>query len=87
MFGLLSSTDAESVRSEQEALIDEVYRARCQSGHDLLLKVILPRDAADQNEQYYPQIRNALSTGDPAGLVETAAVKPRSLARNQPAYY
>ncbi len=48
--------DAESVRLEQEALIDEVYRACCQSGHDLLLEVILPRDAADQNEQYYPQI-------------------------------
>ncbi|MGS9064443.1 2-deoxy-5-keto-D-gluconate 6-phosphate aldolase domain-containing protein, partial [Salmonella enterica subsp. enterica serovar Infantis] len=44
------------VRREQEALIDEVYRAGCQSGHDLLLEVIVPRDAADQNEQYYPQI-------------------------------
>lgn len=48
--------DAESLRLKQEALIDEIYRACCQSGHDLLLEVILPRDAADQSEHYYTQI-------------------------------
>ncbi len=48
--------DAQSVREEQEALIDEVYRACCKSGHDLLLEVILPRDNADQDERHYVQI-------------------------------
>lgn len=48
--------DEKALRLEQEALIDEVYRACCKSGHELLLEVILPHDAPDQDECNYAQI-------------------------------
>lgn len=48
--------DSESMRREQESLITEVYHACCQSGHELLLEVILPKDNPDQDEKYYAQI-------------------------------
>ncbi|EHQ8971408.1 5-dehydro-2-deoxygluconokinase [Escherichia coli] len=48
--------DAAELRAEQEALIDEVYRACAKSGHDLLLEVILPHDVPDRDERYYAQI-------------------------------
>ncbi|MCG8708211.1 5-dehydro-2-deoxygluconokinase [Brenneria sp. 4F2] len=48
--------DSESLRLEQEALIAEVYHACCQSGHELLLEVILPEDNPDRDESYYAEI-------------------------------
>ncbi|MGX9334428.1 bifunctional 5-dehydro-2-deoxygluconokinase/5-dehydro-2-deoxyphosphogluconate aldolase (plasmid) [Klebsiella grimontii] len=48
--------DAAELRAEQEALVDEVYRACAKSGHDLLLEVILPHDVPDRDERYYAQI-------------------------------
>ncbi|QTF07822.1 5-dehydro-2-deoxygluconokinase [Brenneria izadpanahii] len=48
--------DSEAMRLEQEALISEVYHACCQSGHELLLEVILPEDNPDRDERYYSEI-------------------------------
>ncbi|RLM09812.1 5-dehydro-2-deoxygluconokinase [Gibbsiella quercinecans] len=48
--------DNADLRQQQEALIDEVYHACCKSGHELLLEIILPANAADQDERYYAQI-------------------------------
>ncbi len=48
--------DSEAMRTEQEALITEVYQACCQSGHELLVEVILPEDNPDRDERYYGQI-------------------------------
>ncbi|XBS68437.1 5-dehydro-2-deoxygluconokinase [Acerihabitans sp. KWT182] len=48
--------DSEAMRQEQEALVTEVYRACCRSGHELLLEVILPEDNPDRDERYYGQI-------------------------------
>lgn len=48
--------DPQSLREEQERLVSEVYQACCQSGHELLLEVILPSDNLDKDEKYYAQI-------------------------------
>jgi len=48
--------DARELREEQEALIREVYDACNQSGHELLLELILPHDNPDRDEQHYAQI-------------------------------
>lgn len=48
--------DARELREQQEALVAEVYRACCKSGHELLLEVILPAEATDRDEKYYAQI-------------------------------
>lgn len=46
--------DSEALRCEQERLIADVYRGCCSSGHELLLEIILPEEAADKDERYYP---------------------------------
>jgi len=48
--------DTQAMREEQEQLVTEVYQACCQSGHELLLELILPADSADKDEKYYAQI-------------------------------
>lgn len=45
--------DPAALRQEQEALLLEVYRACCQSGHELLLEVILPESSDDKDERFY----------------------------------
>ncbi|MBJ7223918.1 MULTISPECIES: bifunctional 5-dehydro-2-deoxygluconokinase/5-dehydro-2-deoxyphosphogluconate aldolase [unclassified Brenneria] len=45
--------DPESLRLEQEALISEVYHACQQSGHELLLELILPESNPDRDEKHY----------------------------------
>ncbi|TKI03046.1 bifunctional 5-dehydro-2-deoxygluconokinase/5-dehydro-2-deoxyphosphogluconate aldolase [Martelella alba] len=52
--------DNKALQEEQEALIREVYEACCQSGHELLLEIILPQDNPDQDEKYYAQIVETL---------------------------
>jgi 5-dehydro-2-deoxygluconokinase len=44
--------DAHALRLEQEQRVAEVYRACCQSGHELLLEVILPADMP-RNDEFY----------------------------------
>lgn len=44
--------DAHALRLEQEQKIAEVYHACCQSGHELLLEVILPADMP-RNDDFY----------------------------------
>ncbi len=75
-----------SVRLEQEALIDEVLHPRLLpiwSRSAAGSRRLLPRDRArpKMSNTIPPDCGTFLSTGDPAGLVETAAVKPRSLWR------
>ncbi|EHD20856.1 MULTISPECIES: bifunctional 5-dehydro-2-deoxygluconokinase/5-dehydro-2-deoxyphosphogluconate aldolase [Brenneria] len=48
--------DSVATRLEQEASITEVYHACCQSGHELLLEVILPHDNSDRDERHYGEI-------------------------------
>ncbi|MBF9002376.1 MULTISPECIES: bifunctional 5-dehydro-2-deoxygluconokinase/5-dehydro-2-deoxyphosphogluconate aldolase [Vibrio] len=48
--------DTQAMREEQEALVTEVYQACCQSGHELLLELILPADSADKDEKHYATI-------------------------------
>ncbi|CCW31849.1 5-dehydro-2-deoxygluconokinase [Xenorhabdus nematophila] len=44
--------DESLMRLEQEKIIQEVYSACCQSGHELLLEVILPTDMPHSDELY-----------------------------------
>lgn len=46
--------DEIKLRLEQEALINEVYQACCQSGHELLIEIILPVDMP-RNDGFYLQ--------------------------------
>ncbi|MFM2478572.1 5-dehydro-2-deoxygluconokinase [Celerinatantimonas sp. MCCC 1A17872] len=48
--------DTEQMKQEQETLLADVYHACCQSGHELLLEMILPDDIEDKDEKYYAQI-------------------------------
>lgn len=48
--------DSAVLKEEQESLIDEVYQACCQSGHELLLEVILPDGQNDKDEAHYATI-------------------------------
>lgn len=48
--------DSDNIRMQQETLVQEVYNACCQSGHELLLEIILPHDNADRDERYYTDI-------------------------------
>ena len=47
--------DSVEMQAKQEKTIDEVYKACCQSGHELLLEVILPKEM-DHNDTYYVQL-------------------------------
>ncbi|WP_033135169.1 bifunctional 5-dehydro-2-deoxygluconokinase/5-dehydro-2-deoxyphosphogluconate aldolase [Aeromonas finlandensis] len=44
--------DEAVLRMEQESMVQEVYRACCESGHELLLEVILPV-GTDRSDQFY----------------------------------
>lgn len=44
--------DEAALRMEQERMVQEVYRACCESGHELLLEVILPV-GTDRSDQFY----------------------------------
>lgn len=44
--------DEAALRMEQESMVQEVYRACCESGHELLLEVILPV-GTDRSDQFY----------------------------------
>lgn len=44
--------DTAEIRLEQESLVCEVYQACCQSGHDLLLEIILPSTKSRTDENY-----------------------------------
>ena len=45
--------DAAELRREQDALIADVYRGCCKSGHELLLEVILPDNNPTRDERHY----------------------------------
>lgn len=45
--------DSESLRQQQDMMIQEVYHACCQSGHEFLLEAILPQEQLDQQQQHY----------------------------------
>lgn len=48
--------DPAELRQRQDELLLDVWHACNQSGHELLLEVILPADATDRCESYYPQM-------------------------------
>ncbi|WP_300002758.1 5-dehydro-2-deoxygluconokinase [uncultured Cedecea sp.] len=55
--------DAHSLRLEQEQKIAEVYQACCQSGHELLLEVILPADMPRNDDLYLRAISRFYNIG------------------------
>ncbi|MDF2153528.1 5-dehydro-2-deoxygluconokinase [Vibrio sp. CAU 1672] len=55
--------DEADLREEQERLLQEVYQACCQSGHELLLEVILPKDASQAEENYYLALQRLYQLG------------------------
>ncbi|KQJ45057.1 DUF2090 domain-containing protein, partial [Escherichia coli] len=55
--------DAHGLRLEQEQKIAEVYHACCQSGHELLLEVILPATMPRSDELYLRAISRFYNLG------------------------
>ncbi|AKJ40853.1 5-dehydro-2-deoxygluconokinase [Pragia fontium] len=55
--------DSHPLRLEQEKKVQEVYRACCKSGHELLLEVILPADMQRTDELYLRAIQRFYNLG------------------------
>ncbi|MBD2802507.1 5-dehydro-2-deoxygluconokinase [Xenorhabdus sp. M] len=55
--------DEHPLRLEQEKIIQEVYSACCQSGHELLLEVILPVDMPHSDELYLRALQRFYNLG------------------------
>ncbi|WP_033569976.1 bifunctional 5-dehydro-2-deoxygluconokinase/5-dehydro-2-deoxyphosphogluconate aldolase [Dickeya undicola] len=55
--------DDSPLRLAQERQVSEVYRACCQSGHELLLEVILPADMSRSDELYLRAIQRFYNIG------------------------
>ncbi|MDX7990989.1 5-dehydro-2-deoxygluconokinase [Xenorhabdus sp. Reich] len=55
--------DNHPLRLEQEKMVQEVYSACCQSGHELLLEVILPADMPHSDELYLRALRRFYNLG------------------------
>lgn len=55
--------DQHPLRLEQESMIKEVYAACCQSGHELLLEVILPADMPSSDDLYLRAVQRFYNLG------------------------
>ncbi|MEX0446634.1 5-dehydro-2-deoxygluconokinase [Xenorhabdus sp. SGI246] len=55
--------DAHSLRLEQERTVQEIYAACCQSGHELLLEVILPSGMTHSDELYLRALQRFYNLG------------------------
>ncbi|MGJ0637994.1 bifunctional 5-dehydro-2-deoxygluconokinase/5-dehydro-2-deoxyphosphogluconate aldolase [Xenorhabdus bovienii] len=55
--------DSPLLRLEQEKTVQEVYAACCQSGHELLLEVILPSDMTHSDELYLRALQRFYNLG------------------------
>ncbi|MEH6532623.1 MAG: 5-dehydro-2-deoxygluconokinase [Photobacterium frigidiphilum] len=55
--------DQHPLRLEQERMIKEVYAACCQSGHELLLEVILPADMPSSDDLYLRAVQRFYNLG------------------------
>ncbi|MCP9267450.1 5-dehydro-2-deoxygluconokinase [Xenorhabdus sp. XENO-1] len=55
--------DSPLLRLEQEKTVQEVYAACCQSGHELLLEVILPPDMTHSDEFYLRALQRFYNLG------------------------
>ncbi|MBI6549662.1 bifunctional 5-dehydro-2-deoxygluconokinase/5-dehydro-2-deoxyphosphogluconate aldolase [Xenorhabdus lircayensis] len=55
--------DNQPLRLEQEKTVQEVYAACCQSGHELLLEVILPVDMPHSDELYLRALQRFYNLG------------------------
>ncbi|MCG3460993.1 5-dehydro-2-deoxygluconokinase [Xenorhabdus bovienii] len=55
--------DSPLLRLEQEKTVQEVYAACCQSGHELLLEVILPSDMTHSDEFYLLALQRFYNLG------------------------
>lgn len=55
--------DEAALRLEQERMVQEVYRACCESGHELLLEVILPVDMARCDQLYIRAVQRFYNLG------------------------
>lgn len=55
--------DGDALRLEQEQQLREIYRACCQSGHELLLEVILPADKPRSDELYLRALKRLYNLG------------------------
>ncbi|MGJ0623954.1 bifunctional 5-dehydro-2-deoxygluconokinase/5-dehydro-2-deoxyphosphogluconate aldolase [Xenorhabdus bovienii] len=55
--------DSPLLRLEQEKTVQEVYAACCQSGHELLLEVILPSDMTHSDEFYLRALQRFYNLG------------------------
>ncbi|PHM27575.1 bifunctional 5-dehydro-2-deoxygluconokinase/5-dehydro-2-deoxyphosphogluconate aldolase [Xenorhabdus budapestensis] len=55
--------DVHSLRLEQERTVQEIYAACCQSGHELLLEVILPSGMTHSDELYLRALQRFYNLG------------------------
>ncbi|MGL5499668.1 MAG: 2-deoxy-5-keto-D-gluconate 6-phosphate aldolase domain-containing protein, partial [Plesiomonas shigelloides] len=55
--------DQPQLRREQECMVSEVYNACCQSGHELLLEVILPANMPRTDDLYLRAVQRFYNLG------------------------
>lgn len=55
--------DAAPMQQEQDRLVEEIYQACCQSGHELLLEVILPAGMPQDDGAFLQQIQHFYQLG------------------------
>lgn len=55
--------DVHALRLAQERSVAEVYRACCQSGHELLLELILPPDMSHSDDLYLRAVSRFYNLG------------------------
>lgn len=58
-----SPEDELEIRTEQEELVEEVYKACCKSGHELLLEVILPSGVTKEDRLYIQALERFYDLG------------------------
>ncbi len=70
MFGVFPPRRQPSTALRARKTVQEVYSACCQSGHELLLEVILPADMERNDELYLRAIKRFYNLGIKTRLVE-----------------
>ncbi|MCF7481763.1 5-dehydro-2-deoxygluconokinase [Vibrio sp. J1-1] len=55
--------DAVELKAQQERTLTDIYRTCCQSGHELLLEIILPRDMPQDDLYYLKSVQRMYEIG------------------------
>ena len=76
-----STADDEGLRADQEHRITELYDACCDSGHELLLEIVPPREALSVGDSVAKSIEHLLSIGIRADWWKIPAVERQSAER------